>query len=243
MIDITVKIQDARLLKALGEIRGNLEGENRSGPIGICFRQWSALYFGLQKRRFDTLSRGGTSYDGAHWEPLAESTILSRRSGKGGTRATRITKINSQIRNLQQRVGTKIRRLPKIRSEERREALITRIAVDTGNIKKRRAEAQRLSSMAGITMLRDTGTLFAVLDPGVNPPGKLDEAIRGGIKVGYGGSGLHPGTSLTVGDLAEIHHYGTKTMPARKVLAPPDDTTLQRMSDLLYGAVRKVFEG
>jgi hypothetical protein len=81
-------------------------------------------------------------------------------------------------------------------------------------------------------ILRDTNTLFNVLSVAfVNNPGQLQENIPDGIRVGFGGSGLHPGKgTMTVARLAEIHHFGLGNMPERQIIVDPDDEVQRKMA-------------
>ena len=59
------------------ELRSGLRGE--SGPVRDAVYQWAVRYRAAMQRRFNEFSRGG-----GDWPPLAESTIIGRRHGKGG---------------------------------------------------------------------------------------------------------------------------------------------------------------
>jgi hypothetical protein len=64
-----------------------------------------------------------------------------------------------------------------------------------------------------------TGAIFNALRPGA--PGNVFQRVRTGIAVGIGG-GKHPDTSLSIGDLAMIHHNGGGNVPKRTIFYPPD---------------------
>lgn len=92
--------------------------------------------------------------------------------------------------------------------------------------RKRRRGAKKKAAL-----LRDTNTLFNVLDTAFQgSPGQLQEDLPNGIRVGFGGSGVHPGTSMTVARLAEIHHFGEGHMPERKIIVDPSDEVQRGMA-------------
>lgn len=92
--------------------------------------------------------------------------------------------------------------------------------------RKRRRGAKKRAAI-----LRDTGTLFNVLNPTFqNNPGQLQQNIPDGVRVGFGGPGVHPSGSMTVARLAEIHHFGEGHMPERQIIVDPDDEVQRKMA-------------
>ena len=88
-------------------------------------------------------------------------------------------------------------------------------------------------------ILVDTGALRMALNPRERKPGGLEQIKLDGDKatlsVGWGGSELNPPSKrykskrsphITISELAVIHHFGTKTIPARPLLTQPDESTL-----------------
>lgn len=91
--------------------------------------------------------------------------------------------------------------------------------------KKRRRGARKKAAI-----LRDTGTLFAVLDVAFqNNPGQLQQDLPNGVRVGFGGPETHPEGSMTVARLAEIHHFGEGRMPERQIIVDPSEEVQQDM--------------
>lgn len=91
--------------------------------------------------------------------------------------------------------------------------------------KRKRGKKNRAS------ILRNTGTLFNVLDLRFSGRvGQLQEDLPNGIRVGFGGSGAHPQTGMTVARLAEIHHFGQGNVPERQIIVDPDDAVQRGMA-------------
>lgn len=79
-------------------------------------------------------------------------------------------------------------------------------------------------------ILRDTGTLFAVLDPSGQSDGALELLDGDGVIVGYGGSEIHPtGSRLTIAKIAEFHQLGNSRLPQRRIIVEPDNKCLGLM--------------
>ena len=87
-----------------------------------------------------------------------------------------------------------------------------------------------------VQILRDTGTMFRVLDPAfAGAPGALQiiNPTKFMITVGYGGAGVHPsGRNATVADIASYHQKGNRRLPQRKIIDTPDDATIKQMGDI-----------
>lgn len=81
-------------------------------------------------------------------------------------------------------------------------------------------------------ILRDTGTLLKGLTIGA--PGNLFKFIKGGIRVGFGGSSKHPQGKMTIRRLAEIHN---KTRP---ILVKPNLKTINGMMKDLRTAMFRI---
>ena len=104
-------------------------------------------------------------------------------------------------------------------------------------------ELQKHFQQAAI--LVDTGMLRASLNPNVeNASGSYQKITLGEpsiLEVGIGGSAPHSKKSkkrksssnpITVAELAVIHHFGTRTIPARPIVVPPDEATQQRLEEI-----------
>ena len=101
-------------------------------------------------------------------------------------------------------------------------------------------------------ILVDTGALRMALNPRERKPGGLEQIKLSGdyatLSIGWGGSELNPPSKrkgkkksphITISELAVIHHFGTKTIPARPLLAQPDETTLNALTMLAEKEIAK----
>jgi hypothetical protein len=91
-----------------------------------------------------------------------------------------------------------------------------------------------------VSILRDTGMIFNALDPAGRRAGNWDDYIANGVEVGFGGSAVHKGTSLTIAQIAAYHQEGTSRMKARKILVSPDEHTQDLMCQDMRMAVERV---
>lgn len=87
-------------------------------------------------------------------------------------------------------------------------------------------------------ILRNTGTLFAVLDSQRTDNWKF---ISNGVRFGFlkSNRSSHPGSkrSLSVSDIAGIHQFGKGHNPIRKIIVDPDKQTTDGMiRDLMRAA-------
>lgn len=94
-------------------------------------------------------------------------------------------------------------------------------------------------------ILRDTGMLFAALNPNVvGDPAKVMELITTGthweINVGYGGPQRYP-DGASVSDIASFHQTGGPHLPQRKIIVPPDQETLDRMAEAARQEIKWYF--
>lgn len=78
-----------------------------------------------------------------------------------------------------------------------------------------------------IGILYLTGAIFNALRP--NQPGNRFQKIGFGIRVGVGGPARHPGTNLTIAQLAMIHNDGKGNVPKRQILYVPDRILMRVM--------------
>ena len=78
-------------------------------------------------------------------------------------------------------------------------------------------------------ILIDTGTLRKALTLG--QPGSLEERLRKGIRVGFGGPARHPEGKASIADIATFHDEGSprRKLPKRQILAEPDTRTINGM--------------
>lgn len=91
------------------------------------------------------------------------------------------------------------------------------------------------------TILRDTGTLFAALNPVfMSQPGALQSSIPWGIRVGFGGPSRHPSGAVSVADIASFHHFGKGVLPVRKILVSPPQSVVKAMVQDAERAAKKL---
>ena len=150
-------------------------------------------------QRFSRLSRGG----GGEWEPLALSTVMSRRNNK-------TVKVKKKV------VDVRIR-------HARKGGKSTLVEV-TKKTKKKPPKPIRAASI-----LIDTGLLFGVLAPSPSP-GWLEDDTSSGFRFGYGGPTRHPDGGPTLADIASFHQSGSTYLPRRRIIVEPDSTTLNLLT-------------
>lgn len=92
------------------------------------------------------------------------------------------------------------------------------------------------------SILRDTGTLFAALNPVFDGrAGAIEQRIKYGVRVGYGSPAKHPKSqSMTISQIAEIHQLGLGRNPVRRIIVPPDQATLDAMVKDMELAVSRI---
>lgn len=107
---------------------------------------------------------------------------------------------------------------------------------------RRKGKGSRRFAAGTTAILRDTGIMFAALDPVFRgKPGQLQEDIDFGIRVGFGGPSGHGSDNFTVADLARWHNDGDG-VPKRVIVVPPDAATLQGMQSDMQRANDKLLK-
>jgi hypothetical protein len=85
-----------------------------------------------------------------------------------------------------------------------------------------------------VAILRDTSTMFAALAPAfIGAAGALEQMLRDGIRVGFGGPGRHEsGGTATIADIASFHQAGNTSggLPKREIIVEPDTPTRKLMA-------------
>ncbi len=109
--------------------------------------------------------------------------------------------------------------------------------------KKRGGVSRAVSRLTGggkVAMLADTGVLKGGLTVGRS--GNLFRRTSGGIRVGFGGLASHPGSKLTIRQLAIIHDQGVpeKNIPQRQILVKPDRRLRRRMNADLKKMLKQI---
>lgn len=185
----------------------------RGEALETMLKQWAVRYRAFTQARFDRFSKGG-----GNWPALKRSTLLAkaRRTMARAREQNRVasgSETDSQREKRLKRAGATYRR------EKKR--------IDAGTAKA--------------TILRDTGILFAALQPVfVNAPGQLQERIDHGIRVGFGGPGRHPEGGPTIADIAAFHDAGGGNLPQREIIVDPDQATIDGMRSDAERALAKL---
>ena len=97
----------------------------------------------------------------------------------------------------------------------------------------------RASGGGQVSILYDTGLLYAALDPNFGPlPGQYQEILKNGLRVGFGGPGAYPEGGATIADIAGFHQEGGPKLPQRKILVDPPEETKKKMAEALDLALR-----
>lgn len=108
-------------------------------------------------------------------------------------------------------------------------------------IRRRRQRIANTRFGRTASILRDTGTLFAALNP-VLSPGSKEEMTKFGILVGFGGAARHPGGRRTIKEIAEIHQSGLGRVPKREIIVKPDKATTDVMAAVMEKAVESEYK-
>lgn len=109
------------------------------------------------------------------------------------------------------------------------------LAVST--IKGRRKGKKK--SKKGPTILRDTGILFAALQPEfVGTPGAVEEDVPFGVMVGYGGPAPHGDGPVSIAEIAGFHQLGGPNLPRREIIVDPSPSVLTSMAGDMERALR-----
>jgi hypothetical protein len=200
------------------------------------------------QERFVAESAGGMD-----WPPLAQSTINARRAGRrtkgteGAQKQTRAGAARRLHEQIQKHDATIAKAVRGLNLRKKSPTLKAQLAVNKrvhklqDKIDAKRVKAANLSTMAGISILRDTGVLLAALSPTFDgKPGQLEDHIPFGVRVGYGGPGAHGKGRATVADIASFHQMGSGHLPKRTVIVPPAAPTLQLMRSDMDTAVARM---
>ncbi len=195
------------------------------------------------------LSKSG----GGEWPPLSKGTIENRRGFRKKRRTLmkraarqHAAKFRAQAR-LKKIVDKKppksggMKRAKFYASKAKKIVQLTQKLVTATKAANKSAKAlqefQRTNG--GVAILWDTGILLGTMNPmRARPPGYIELIDPEGVELGYGGGAPHPkGHGLTIAELAAIHHYGTDTIPPRRLLADPSAKTVRRIEEVVAGEV------
>lgn len=100
-------------------------------------------------------------------------------------------------------------------------------------------------------ILWDTGTLLNALSPyDLAAPGSVNEISPDGlgVKVGYGGSDVHPtaalhGRQTTIAEIAGFHQLGGPNLPIRAPMSDPDADTITGFATDMKAAIKQIKNG
>jgi hypothetical protein len=200
----------------------------RNDPaIAQMFNQWVHEYSAFIMERFNSASRG----DGT-WDPLAPSTIYARsraaisraykQFNKGEITRPELEKKLKVARRTQQQWIKKAYGM-KIRGARRLEGM----------------------PITGVSILRDTGTLFRALSIGQS--GNIVNRTSTSVEYGIGGAAVHPNAKgVTIGKLASYHQNGGTIPgrpPQRQILVMPPDVIKAKMIKYAETAISKIVNG
>jgi phage tail sheath protein FI len=199
--------------------------KGNTGPVRDAVRLWAQRYRAAMYERFDVFSAGG-----GDWAPLARSTVLART--RAPVRRARV-RLGAQLargkiteEQYDRRMGAAIRKVRRTRR-----AAMDRYALTAG-------------AAAGMSILRDTGTLFMALTPRfVAAPGQLQEDVPYGIEVGFGGPARYPKGAATIADVATFHQFGNPRLPARQILVDVPPEVAEQMTADMEAAIHQVLQG
>jgi len=94
-----------------------------------------------------------------------------------------------------------------------------------------------------LLILRATDTLYDYFNPTFSrKPGELSETIPFGVRVGFGKNmeRLHPDSkNKTIREIAMFHQEGGGRLPQRKIIAPPDQDTINKMRAVMQKALEQ----
>lgn len=109
-------------------------------------------------------------------------------------------------------------------------------------IRRRRQRIDNTRFGRTASILRDTGTLYAALNP-VLSLGSKEELTQFGIIVGFGGTSKHPSSRRkSIKEIAEIHQSGLGRSPKREIIVKPDRNTIAVMAAVMEKAVESEYK-
>lgn len=117
-----------------------------------------------------------------------------------------------------------------------------------GNWKKLKPATLERKKKAGLLpwILRATDQMFQAFAPSLaRKPGRVSEQIPFGTRVGFGGGMQYPHSmaNMPIARLAMIHQVGGGSLPARKIIVPPDAETRAEMREVMREAVLDLARG
>ena len=263
---ITLHLEPMHRFRALVQAGLGGGGGGAKGPSAPAggpnpFEEWrnqaARRYSSFSVSRFNAFSRGG-----GDWPALALSTIRARagaargREGKGGGSGGGKGARSSLARDTSKAAKKQFGKLGALVSAAGR---TVSILTDTGTLKRAvgvdgaghrttrlpngiqygftdvphvGAFQSHKAKLAERRLERDAAKKLSAgksrpkRKPGSGPLSKSSRGARGS-------------STLTIGQLATIHHFGTKTIPARPILVEPSPAVVASIANDLSSAVRK----
>lgn len=98
---------------------------------------------------------------------------------------------------------------------------------------------KRTIAQGTVAIMVNKGLVLSALDPVFRPgKGAKEEAIAGGVTVGYGGPARHEKGKGTIAMIAHTLHSGNPPhLPARPIIVEPDGRTTSRMAEVMEKAL------
>jgi len=108
---------------------------------------------------------------------------------------------------------------------------------------KRRRRKGRKGGGGTYSILYDTGTLIAGLDPSFSPDkGAIETDIPFGIRLGYGGAARHKRGKGTIAMIAAAHDEGVPPhLPKRQIIVEPDDRAMRKIVEVTERALAQAW--
>jgi hypothetical protein len=109
---------------------------------------------------------------------------------------------------------------------------------DTKRSSLARSKGKLVSAGRSVSILRNTGLLFAHIAPDFMPVTHFaSSGTRFTATVSFQAAKQYPGSKTTTTDVLIFHQRGGPKLPQRKILVPPDSKTKQQMANSLKKAV------
>jgi hypothetical protein len=233
-----------------------LKDKSQEPEIAEAWQRVERLYKGYLRKRFATRSRNqGRGGIGYAWPQLKLETIKQRRPAafrkkkkkakkKAVKKAKKAKKVSKPTKPKRITVKQRIKKAGKTVKTLRKTAK-KKVKDFQGSVKRfkqeRKAKAKRKAVIRKISILRDTGAMFAVFQPEiVNVRGVFNPRDRLKLQVAFGGSGVKNGVSLD--KLLLWHHTGAGRLPVRTLIVGLDQATARAVSRIFENAMRKVLK-
>lgn len=237
MLTVSVDVKVPGIIKFSRVMAGGMV-KGSDPAVDAMFVQWGKRYERFARSRFTRLSRGAGG-----WRPLAMSTILARRYGKGGTRGGAQRRLNERIGRLNVQIGNDQIAASKLGGSLIAGARLQR-AIRRSNLSAKRFQrVQELSTksfdlgtMKGVAILRDTGVLFAAMQ--IGSTGNQYDRIPFGARYGFRPLPHGSGTSKSIQRIAGYHQQGGRHLPQRRIIVQPDAVTTRGMANDAGRAMR-----